>query len=599
MKIGKGRYFRAITNKLKLKEKMILIYTVIVALPMIFVGFFSYNRYKDVILQEVNLSFNQTIKQVNENINYKLTFYKDFADYIIYSESVKSILTTINNTFEQEDSQFTNLRTLKNLINSKILDLKEISDLRIYKRNISLPTDGYYIFDESDIKDEIWYKNMVNNQIKCLWLKEYDSFANSYSISYVVPVFYFSDDIVHFDYENSRIGTLKIDFSSKQIINILKKFDIDGGRILITDENGDILFSAKDEKLQNIGSEELSKIKGNISGTFETTISNQNYFAIFDDIGINNWKTIIYIPVKNVNTRISSVARGTMLTTLILFLAAIIAIIIVSRILLRRIYQLENKILRIKNGDIDNVDEIRGNDEIAELDRGFNEMLGRLKQLLKDVYYEKVQKKEAELKSLQAQINPHFLYNTLESIKCSIDMDEKENAIKMVIALKNLFRIGINSGKEFITLEDEIKHAMSYIEIQKFRYGDRFEVTWNVDQSLLNTRVLKTILQPVIENAIYHAFDKLRRRGLIEITIGRKDKNVEIMIKDNGVGINEQKLLELREMLLGNREAGSIGLKNVNERIKLYYGDGFGIKLFSNPEEGTRVIINYPADTTV
>lgn len=586
--------FRNLINSLKLQDKLILAFTVIVALPMVFISYFSYVKYKSILYQEIKLSFQQTIKQVNENINYKLTFYKDFSDYITYSDSINGILLPDEYPADQNEVVKDNLDTLKKLINSALLNLKEIDDLRIYKSNINVPTDGYYIFDESDITGEEWYNTLISKEKRYLWIKEYDNFTKSYVVSYISTIFDYKGKTGKFSYKKGRIGVLKLEFSTKQIINILKNFNVPGGRIAVSDENGNILFNSQNENIGTVINDFSSKIKGNKSGVYEIDDNNQKQLVIFDEIGVNGWQTVMYIPIKNVYSRITDISKYTMVLSLISFVFAIVCISIVSRLLLRRLYQLKNKIAQIKNGNIEYNEVIQGADEIAELDKGFNEMLKRLKQLLKDIYNEKALKKEAELKSLQAQINPHFLYNTLESIKCSVDMDEKENAIKMIIALKNLFRIGVNSGKEFITLAEEIKHAKSYLEIQKFRYGDKFESVWEIDEKLLDQQVIKTIFQPIIENSLYHAFGKMKAVGIIHISVKKASNCIEIVIKDNGEGINYDKMLELQEMLMGDKDSKSVGLKNVNDRIKLYYGNEYGIKIYSRAGEGASVFITFP-----
>ncbi|MGL5765817.1 MAG: sensor histidine kinase, partial [Sarcina sp.] len=196
---------------------------------------------------------------------------------------------------------------------------------------------------------------------------------------------------------------------------------------------------------------------------------------------------------------------------------------------------------------------------------------------------------------LQAQINPHFLYNTLDSVIWMVECDKNKEAIVMTSALAKLFRISLNKGENLLLLSDEIKHIESYLTIQKIRYKDRFDVEINIGEGLENLQTLKLIIQPIVENSIYHGLESLYDEGEIKIDIFREDLFLFIIIQDNGLGIKSENLETILKKKRNFKSTGSgVGLRNVNERIKLYFGDEYGLTIKSELDVGTEVIIKLP-----
>lgn len=231
--------------------------------------------------------------------------------------------------------------------------------------------------------------------------------------------------------------------------------------------------------------------------------------------------------------------------------------------------------------------------EIQMLSDSFGHMVSMIQELMEKVRREEISLRKTELKALQAQINPHFLYNTLDSIQWMCEQEKTKEAVKMVGALAKLFRISISRGKELITLRDEIKHAESYLIIQSFRYKNQFSYSFDVDESLLDCLCNKITIQPLIENAIYHGIDRMIDEGKITVSI-HSDENGDILIKvsDNGVGMTEE---QRRNILSKERsDSSGIGIKNVNDRLKIYFGDAYGIEIESELDVGTTVTVKIP-----
>lgn len=230
--------------------------------------------------------------------------------------------------------------------------------------------------------------------------------------------------------------------------------------------------------------------------------------------------------------------------------------------------------------------------EFQTLSTSFEHMVLMIQSLVEKVHNEEIVLRKTELKALQAQINPHFLYNTLDSIQWMCEQDNSKDAVKMVGALAKLFRISISHGNEFIAISDELKHAESYLIIQSYRYKNQFTYSFDVDKSVLDCMCNKITIQPFIENAIYHGLDRMVDEGEIKIIVERRGKDIAIIIKDNGLGMTEEQCKAVLQK--GRSDSKGIGVKNVDDRLKIYFGEEYGITIDSELDVGTTVTIKIP-----
>ena len=239
-------------------------------------------------------------------------------------------------------------------------------------------------------------------------------------------------------------------------------------------------------------------------------------------------------------------------------------------------------------------------DEITELGMSFNIMTGRIRELLDSKVREQENLKKAELKALQAQINPHFLYNTLDTIVWMSEANQPKQVIEIVKALSSFFRIALSRGKDWIPIHQEIEHVRSYLLIQKIRYRDILAYEIEVDENILDGTILKLTLQPIVENALYHGIKNKRYGGTIWVRARRVGHDRALLeVQDNGIGCTPYKLGQIRERLNDDadeisQEEEGFGLANVNKRIKLYYGNDYGLSIDSQYQEGTRVTVTIP-----
>ena len=284
------------------------------------------------------------------------------------------------------------------------------------------------------------------------------------------------------------------------------------------------------------------------------------------------------------------------LIAVLIAVVAVSAVMIVSGIL-QPIRQLNSVTEKIAQGDFNARAQVNSDDEVAELAVSFNKMAGNMQSLIDKVKEDERKMRKADLRLLQEQIQPHFLYNTLDTIVWLIESNEPDEAVTMVVTLSDFFREILSKGKEFISIKEEEKHISSYLQIQEMRYRDILEYDIQLDQVIYKDQILKLTLQPVVENALYHGIKYKRAKGCIHIHGEKEGDIIRLTVRDDGVGMDEEELAQLRQQIekpCQETEKG-FGLANVNERIHMYFGYEYGMKIESEKGKGTTVEIVIPA----
>ncbi|TXK83887.1 sensor histidine kinase [Paenibacillus sp. N3.4] len=248
----------------------------------------------------------------------------------------------------------------------------------------------------------------------------------------------------------------------------------------------------------------------------------------------------------------------------------------------------------VQDGNLDVWLDIKSRDEIGALAKEFNKMVGNTKMLMENIIEEQKKKKEYELAVMQSQINPHFLYNTLECICGLADLKRNADVVKIVNQLALFYRGVLSKGNPVISMEDEIIITQTYLEILKVRYGDQIDYTLDFDPEVYKYKTIKLLLQPIVENSIYHGLKNKRGKGHIHIQAGIKDKQLVIVIADDGIGIQQEQLDNMFNLGAADYKQKSFGLKSTNERIKLYFGVEYGLEIQSEYGKGTLVKIKLP-----
>lgn len=364
------------------------------------------------------------------------------------------------------------------------------------------------------------------------------------------------------------------------------------GYCFIVNKNGDLVYhplqqliylDIKDEKIDEV----IDYQQGN-------TINNGVIYTV-KDVSKFDWRIVGVSYVNElVDDKVTTANELIIIIALFVMAFAIIILFILSKKLTKPVRSLVDAMSTFEKNAVDfKYNPVKGASEFNKLSSSFEHMVIQIQELMEKVKNEEIALRKTELKALQAQINPHFLYNTLDSIQWMCEEEKTDDAITMVGALAQLFRISISKGYELIPIEKEIQHAKNYLVIQSYRYKDQFTYRFDIDEEVLPYLCNKITIQPIIENALYHGISRMVDEGEIFISVHKVGDDIIIKIKDNGVGMDAK---QVENILKKERtDSKGIGVKNVNDRIKIYFGDDYGITVQSELDVGTTITIKIPA----
>lgn len=371
-----------------------------------------------------------------------------------------------------------------------------------------------------------------------------------------------------------------------------------GGYIYLMDSKGEIIWHPKYELIASGRVKENNLVAaGYDDGSREEIFNGTRQTVVTKTVGYTGWKLVGVIKGTGISL---NMLKTRLFIVFVILLIIFIVILINSYISFRvtnPIRELEKSVKALEEGNLDADIYMGGSYEVQHLGKSVQDMKFRIKGLMQDIVSEHEEKRKSEFDSLQAQINPHFLYNTLDIIVWQIENEKQSEAVHTVTALARFFRLSLGKGKNIVTVKDEIDHVKNYLMIQHMRFKNKFDYEFDIAEDVLELPSLKLMLQPLVENAIYHGMEFMDGDGMIMVKAWRKEDELYLSVADNGLGMTEDKV----EMILtgkstsGNGRGSGIGVKNVNERIKLYFGEAYGLTIDSEPDEGTTVIIHLPA----
>lgn len=382
-----------------------------------------------------------------------------------------------------------------------------------------------------------------------------------------------------------------MDFRFSQIADFVDEVGIGPhGYCFIMDQDGNMVYHPQQQLIfSGLKEENLELLKDRPDGYLEQS----DVIYTIQTMEDSGWRVVGVSYVDELITqRVQNVVAILLGLLLFVLFSAICSSLVFSRMISRPVKRLIQAMEQFEDSASDfTYHAVEGSREIGELSHSFGHMVVQIQQLMEKVREEEITLRKAELRALQAQINPHFLYNTLDAIGWLCEEERTQDAVEMVNALAKLFRISISKGHEIIPVEKELEHARSYLKIEKFRYK-QFTYSFDVDEDCLNYYCNKITLQPIIENAIYHGLDRMVDEGEIRIGVHSRGDNLVFTVEDNGIGMTKEQCREILEGSAGDKTG--IGIRNVNNRIKIYFGEQYGIQIDSELDEGTTVTIIMP-----
>lgn len=393
-------------------------------------------------------------------------------------------------------------------------------------------------------------------------------------------------------------GVLLIDISYGSLQQLLDGVSMGSqGYLYLLSSSGELIYHPKIQLIDaGLEQENIQTAAGYRDGNYQENFQGRKRDVAVKTVGYTGWKVIGVTPrpgftLNNIKTRLFLV----FVVAFFLFLLFLINSLISSRIT-APIKELEKSVNALEEGELDTEISVGGSYEIQHLGRSIREMAQQIQKLMRDIVVEHESKRKSEFDTLQSQINPHFLYNTLDIIVWMIENEQKNEAVKVVTALARFFRISLSKGKSIISVGDELEHVRNYLMIQQMRFKNKFIYRIEAEEEVLELASLKLMLQPLVENAIYHGMEYMDGDGEILVQAGIREGFLVYTVQDNGLGMTKEQAegLLTEHVHVSSGRGSGIGVKNVNERIRLYFGEEYGLTIWSEPDEGTRITIKLP-----
>ncbi len=548
--------------------------------------------------KKLNESYQQVVSQYIANLNYKVEIYQTYLTNIGVNQNINSLLRHKNDYTHQE------IYDIGKKISTEIgllIGTRSISELRnimVYIYDESLPIYSPKVTNVKKVHDEDWYIEIHNDVNKgYVFYDINDHFKDMLSLYKL---------IIGVNDENygERLGFVKLDINTDGFFRFEDGSNKTKKGVYVLDGTGQSMWGNGDMDIADISTHIQHEIQSSESGTKLIEIDGVTKRLFYKTIPMYGWKVLFLFDTQGIDNYANETRQTIIIYLIILVLIVMGIIFLFSKKFSGRIDLIIKKMEKVEKGNLKITDRIQGHDEISVLDMHFNEMVYRLEELINSNYVQKLERREAELNALQFQINPHFLYNTLESINSLAAIHECYEICEISHKLGEMFRYSMNKDtSEYVFLENEIEHIRNYIYIQSIRFKDRFEVFYNLEKHTKRLKILRFILQPIVENAIIHGFRNKKTRSCLEISTYLEQECLYIKVMDDGHGMSQEQVEQLnyyineRDESIYGEYKKSIGIKNVNMRIKLSCGDPYGIRIESKEGMGTVVMVKLPINT--
>lgn len=583
---------------LKISSKIAVIYLMLMIFSVIVSSFIYEKIYDDITSKKVSELSVQTLHTIKSNINSMIQNISNNSRIIISNKDIQSILKNSNN------GNGINAHIAMNGYLSSIIDsMNNVSAIYIYdnfgnKYYIDKQSRNSFKFDK--IEDANWYKTIIDKRgYYILRLNAGEKSDSNIKENYVSLI-----RVINDMESQKAIGALIININENYFVNCYKDIvSKNGTNILLMDENNEYIVNPKDVPDFNQISELVTKkiVKSPAEKEYNSIIEKlkgQDYIFSLLKIEDCNWTIVSKIPFKELSKESNTLYFMTFIFTIINGILMFIGAISISRLITTPIKKLLRSMKGIENGEFKKVNIEVGNDEIGQLKDGYNIMVFEIEKLISRIIDEQKVKRKAELSVLQAQVKPHFLYNTLDAMGYLALSGRCDEVYEALEALGGYYRTSLSKGREVITVGEEIDIVKNYFLLQKLRYGDIFMDTYEVDEKVLHIRILKLVLQPIVENALYHGIKPKGEKGNIKVTVGLIGNLMKISIEDDGIGMTEEELDKVVSDKIDNNNL-SFGLRGTIERLRIFYGISEVYEIESRKRYGTKVTISIPIEGDV
>lgn len=605
-KITSGMFSKLISalqfyRNISIKKKLLLVLYIQILLPLIFIGFFSFKSSEEIITNK-SISYSKDILSLIE-----LRLQDTVRNLNIISQDLRSnenIYQALINDYNNNINKLNNYEVasqLNNVFLKAAITRNEIESICIVSNS-----KRFFTFDNNNDTDASNIRSVVKQNYtsireevavsngKAVWF--FNSKNGIVQNAYLIRMIYHKDTY-------KEIGLLVVQINMEFLDSVLQglESEVMQNTTILSPDNEVILYKNKAamDKYEQV----IKKIPYNKDSFVD---KKNNIFVAYTTLSDPNWRIVTYIPLNQLYSDVGELRNRIIMLCMVSILILSAVSIIMSFDMIKPINQL---VKAMKGMNIDNISdsyiEIERRDELGFLHKTFNNMTKEIDHLVTWIYREQITRKEAEIKALQSQINPHFLFNTLESINWMAQLNNVPEISETVSDLSTLMEASIGRDDRLITIEEEFIYIDKYIALLKRRFEDRLTLIKEVDPKVLYLKIPRLLIQPLIENAVYHGVESSRGKGIISLAARIKEELMVIEVIDNGNGISADDLIKLNKGLdmdndtyfksLSSKKNKSIGIDNVNRRIKLFYGEKYGIKIESKLNIYTKVSVTLPA----
>ena len=557
-------------NGIKLRYKLAIFYSLFCFLPVMLLFWLSFLQMRSIIDDKGKMNLQSYLQQSVSSMDRTLDGYNSLSDYIAFDRTLAEVFSMEYGTPYEQYEQLT--QKVDPILRTASYFHGGMQQITIYTDNGMVKHDTTVAL-VSEIEETDWYQKTLEHP-GLNWFANYQEET------------LFSARKLAFSGAREGVNILYMDVDYQKLFTPYAETLISECGLYITDQDGKLVFeesrfSGKNQNYDLTYSEFLE----------QRDRGSTDYIILCEQSNTTGWTVWLYQPVGLAGEAMRPIGVMAGVTILICIFAAVLAYFITSGMVSSRIERLTHFMQEVQEGSMDMQMESDDRDEIGMLYRGFGSMMKRIRTLINEVYLSKITQKEAELKALQAQINPHFLYNTLSLINWKALAAGEEDISRMTLALSTFYRTALNRGRNVLQVETELSNTRAYLEIQSMLHDGDFDYEIEAQTEILQCESLNLILQPLVENAIHHGIEeKTDGRGKITVRGWKEDNCVWFMVEDNGVGMEQ----EVADKIL-TMESKGYGVRNVDERIRLCYGEKYAMKVESVVGKGTKMTIHFPA----
>ena len=557
-------------NGIKLRYKLAIFYSLFCFLPVMLLFWLSFLQMRSIIDDKGKMNLQSYLQQSVSSMDRTLDGYNSLSDYIAFDRTLAEVFSMEYGTPYEQYEQLT--QKVDPILRTASYFHGGMQQITIYTDNGMVKHDTT-VAPVSEIEETDWYQKTLEHP-GLNWFANYQEKT------------LFSARKLAFSGAREGVNILYMDVDYQKLFTPYAETLISECGLYITDQDGKLVFeessfSGKNQNYDLTYSEFLE----------QRDRGSTDYIILCEQSNTTGWTVWLYQPVGLAGEAMRPIGVMAGVTILICIFAAVLAYFITSGMVSSRIERLTHFMQEVQDGSMDMQMESDDRDEIGMLYRGFGSMMKRIRTLINEVYLSKITQKEAELKALQAQINPHFLYNTLSLINWKALAAGEEDISRMTLAMSTFYRTALNRGRNMLQVETELSNTRAYLEIQSMLHDGDFDYEIEAQTEILQCESLNLILQPLVENAIHHGIEeKTDGRGKIAVRGWKEDNCVWFMVEDNGVGMEQ----EVADKIL-TMESKGYGVRNVDERIRLCYGEKYAMKVESVVGKGTKMTIHFPA----